>query len=191
MTMPPNYGPPPRYPYPPSPFPPPTPRDKVMGWVKVVAPVVVLFLVAGVFWLLRGSGPSIAIGECGTLSGSPAEAKFTPADCADPTANYVVAQRLDGADADCATKDYASYYQDGGTEFTLCLRLNAAEGDCFVGGSSRASTRVECTGLADFKVGRIVRGAAAVSACGAVGAVDNTFVFPEPEPLTFCLVAPK
>lgn len=190
---PPNYGPPPGYPpaRPPAFPPPPDTRAKVISWVKVLIPAVVLFLIAGVVWFVFRTGTQAEVGQCGKLSGSSAAAEFEPADCADPEANYVVAEKFEGADAACATRDYTSYYLPSGNTYTLCLRLNAAEGDCFSGSPGRASTKVECTASADFRVSRVVRGEAASSACGPVGSDENTIVYPKPEPLTLCLVAAK
>ncbi|WP_194817590.1 hypothetical protein [Nocardia sp. XZ_19_385] len=162
-----------------------------MSWLKVLAPAVVLFLIAGVVWLVYATGKPAEVGQCGTLSGSSAAAEFELADCGDPEANYVVAEQLDGADSDCATADYTSYHRDGRRGYTLCLRLNAEEGDCFAGGRSRPTIKVECTAAADFKVDKIVRGVAASSACGPVGSEQNTYLYPEPEPITLCLGAPK
>ncbi|MEV6273656.1 hypothetical protein [Nocardia sp. NPDC051832] len=194
MSTPPNFPYQGHYPPPPPPvFRPPAPsgRERVMSWVMVLAPAVVLFLLAGVVWLVFGTVRSAEVGQCGTLSGSSAVAEFEIADCADPDANYVVAEKFDQPDSACATKDYTSYYREGWKGYTLCLRLNAAEGDCFSGGPARASTKVECAGSADFKVDKIVHGVAATSACGPVGSDENTYLYPAPEPLTFCLAAPK
>ncbi|MEU8897102.1 hypothetical protein [Nocardia sp. NPDC048505] len=177
---------------PPPHFPPPQPtRAKVLSWLAVIAPVLVLFLIAGVVWLVRGTGNSAAVGDCGILAGTSAAATFERADCADPAANYLVAEVFDGADSQCATADYTSYYQSGGNEYTLCLRLNARIGDCFAGGPGRASLRVECTGSADFKVDKILHGVADSAACGPAASAENTIVYPKPEQLTFCLAAPR
>ncbi|WP_405179822.1 hypothetical protein OG225_39925 [Nocardia sp. NBC_01377] len=133
---------------------------------------------------------TVRVGSCGKLSGSTVEAEFAVAECADADANYVVAQRLDGVDAECASVDYASYYQTSGAEYTLCLRLNVGEGDCVDSALTGASTRVACTAAADFKVARIVRGTADRSACGSAATDEDTIVYPQPEPMTLCLAPP-
>ena len=139
-----------------------------------------------------GSGDAQAdVGRCAKLSGNTAAAAMEPRDCADPEANYVVAQRLAGADAACAGADYAGYHQTGDDAFTLCLRLNVVEGDCVNGSMAGTVTRVRCTAAADFEVERMVRGLADRSACGAAATEENTLVYAVPEPLTFCLVRPR
>ncbi|MET7772363.1 hypothetical protein [Nocardia sp. NPDC005366] len=135
-------------------------------------------------------GQKIAIGQCAKLSGSTVKAEFTVAECGDADANYVVAQRLDGADAECASRDYESYYQTSGDEYTLCLRLNVAEGDCVNSVLMGASTRVDCTAAADFKVVRIIRGTADRSACDSAAADEDAIVYPKPDPMTLCLAPP-
>ncbi|MER7454065.1 hypothetical protein ABTW96_27685 [Nocardia beijingensis] len=185
--------------YPAGGFPPPGPPPqqnrggsgvgKILGILGVV--LVIGLLVVGARTVFRSDGEKIDIGQCAKLSGTTVKAEFATKDCSDPEANYVVAQRLDGANANCPTKDYASYYQTGGNEYTLCLRLNVKEGDCIDGGFLGASTKVACGSTADFKIGRIVRGTADKSACGAKATENDTIVYPKPEPITLCLVAPK
>lgn len=185
--------------YPGGGFPPPGPPPqqnrggssvgKILGVLGVV--LVIGLLVVGARTVFRSDGEKVDIGQCAKLSGTTVKAEFATKDCSDPEANYVVAQRLDGANANCPTKDYASYYQTGGNEYTLCLRLNVKEGDCIDGGFLGASTKVACGSTADFKIGRIVRGTADKSACGAKATENDTIVYPKPEPITLCLVAPK
>ncbi|MFE7743140.1 hypothetical protein [Nocardia sp. NPDC057455] len=186
--------------YPGGGFPPPGPPPQQnrsggggVGKILAVLGVVVVIglLVVGGRTVFRSDGEKIDIGQCAKLSGTTVKAEFETKECSDAEANYVVAQRLDGANADCATKDYASYYQTGSNEYTLCLRLNVKEGDCIDGGFLGASTKVACSSSADFKIGRIVRGTADKSACGAKATENDTIVYPKPDPITLCLVPPK
>ncbi|MEV6321580.1 hypothetical protein AB0M45_10330 [Nocardia sp. NPDC051787] len=181
-------------------FPPPGPppqqnRGGGSGIGKILAVlgavVVIGLLIVGGRTVLRSDGEKIEIGQCAKLSGTTVKAEFAIKDCSDSEANYVVAQRLDDSNAECPTKDYASYYQTGGDEYTLCLRLNVKEGDCIDGGFLGASTKVACGAAADFKIGRVVRGTADVSACGSKATENDTIVYPKPEPITLCLVPPK
>ncbi|MGY1945682.1 LppU/SCO3897 family protein [Nocardia asiatica] len=193
---PPQGGFPPQPGYPGGGFPPPQQNrsggsgiGKILAVLGVV--VVLVLLVVGARTVFRSDGEKIEIGQCAKLSGTTIKAEFATKECTDPEANYVVAQRLDGANADCPTKDYASYYQTGSNDYTLCLRLNVKEGDCIDGGFLGASTKVACGSAADFKIGRIVRGTADKSACGAKATENDTIVYPKPDPITLCLVSPK
>ncbi|WP_054815605.1 LppU/SCO3897 family protein [Nocardia arizonensis] len=165
------------------------------GTTAAVLKFLGVFVVIGIAIVVArgyfGTGSAQAdIGRCAKLSGSTAEAEIVFRDCGDAEANYVVAQRLEGADAACASGDYAGYYQSGGDGFTLCLRLNVTEGDCVNGTLAGASMRVNCTAAADFEVERIVRGTADRAACGAAATAENTLVYPKPEPMTLCLARP-
>ncbi|WP_159080144.1 LppU/SCO3897 family protein [Nocardia suismassiliense] len=189
---PPGFPPPGQPGFPPGP-PPQRPRGR-SGLSKVIA-FITVFVVAGlvVFGIrtvLAADGDKVDVGECAKLSGSTYKAEFATKNCSDAEANYVVAQRIDGADKDCPTKQYASYYQTGRNGYTLCLRLNVKEGDCIESGVLSASTKVACTSTADFKIGRIIRGSADKSACGATSTEDEAIVYPKPDPLTLCLVSP-
>ncbi|WP_280250516.1 LppU/SCO3897 family protein [Nocardia abscessus] len=186
--------------YPGGGFPPPGPPPRQnrsggggIGKILAVLGVVVVLglLVVGARTVFRSDGEKIEIGQCAKLSGTTVKAEFATKECSDAEANYVVAQRLDGANAECPTKDYASYYQTGSNDYTLCLRLNVKEGDCIDGGFLGASTKVACGSTADFKIGRIVRGTADKSACGAKATENDTIVYPKPDPITLCLVSPK
>ncbi|MEU4342498.1 hypothetical protein AB0H00_14710 [Nocardia sp. NPDC023852] len=185
--------------YPVGGFPPPgqPPRRSGGGsgigkvFLALGALLVIGLLVFGARTVLRSDGEKIEIGQCARLSGSTVKAEFATKECSDPDANYVVAQRIDGANKDCPTKDYASYYQTGRNDYTLCLRLNAKEGDCIKSGFLGASTKVACGSTADFKIGRVVRGTADKSACGSRATENETIVYPKPDPITLCLVPPK
>ncbi|WP_433661939.1 LppU/SCO3897 family protein [Nocardia sp. CA-128927] len=195
---PPGNYPPGNYPpgFPPGGFPPPAPPPRRSGGpgkaiAITVAIVVAIGLIYGLVVVFRPDGEKVAVGECAKLSGTTFKAEFATKECSDPEANYVVAERIDGANKDCATKDYASYYQTGSNEYTLCLRLNVKEGDCVHSNTLGASTKVPCTATADYKIGRIVRGKADTAACGADYTADSTIAYPKPDPMTLCLVPPK
>ncbi|MBH0777394.1 LppU/SCO3897 family protein [Nocardia bovistercoris] len=168
--------------------------EQVDSTMMAVLKLVGVFVVIGVaIFLARnyfGAGSAQAdIGRCAKLSGSAAEAEIEFRDCRDADASYVVAQRLDGSDADCASTDYTGYFQTGDDAFTLCLRLNIVEGDCVNGTLSGAIAKVACTAAADFRVDRIVRGTADRAACGAAPeSEDKSLVYPKPDPMTLCLV---
>ncbi|MEV6562752.1 hypothetical protein AB0M22_44025 [Nocardia sp. NPDC051756] len=180
--------------FPPGNFP-PAPPSRSGGKGKFVfiaiAVLVAIGLLVGAAVLMRPDGDKVAVGECAKLSGTTFKAEFATKECSDPEANYVVAQRIDGANKDCATKDYASYYQTGSNEYTLCLRLNVKEGDCVHSSPLGASTKVPCTSTADYKIGRVVTGSADKSACGAKYGADSTIIYPKPDPITLCLLPPK
>ncbi|QIS09312.1 LppU/SCO3897 family protein [Nocardia arthritidis] len=181
---------------PPVPYSPTPPQSGGKSALKIVIALVVLVVVGGGLFgasrLLRSDPQKINVGQCAKLSGTTYKPEFATKDCGDAEANYVVAQRIDKSDADCATKDYASYYETGkGNHYTLCLRLNVKQGDCVKTSTLGASTKVACTSSADFKIGRIVTGQATPSACGSDYTERETIVYPKPDPMTLCLVEPK
>ncbi|GAA5068115.1 hypothetical protein GCM10023318_58140 [Nocardia callitridis] len=158
-----------------------------------IAAVLLIVVIGGIFGLrtvFRSDGQKIEAGQCAKLAGSTYKPEFAIKECTDPEANYVVAERLDSGSADCATEDYASYYQTGKSGYTVCLRLNVAEGDCVDAGTMAASTKIACTASgADYKIGKIVQGSATPSACGADYTADEVIAYPKPDPMTLCLVA--
>ncbi|WP_147404124.1 LppU/SCO3897 family protein [Nocardia panacis] len=174
---------------------PPQRKANLLRALLVVAGVlaVVIGLGAVVHYLTRSDPQKIEVGQCAKLGGSSYKPEFAIKSCEDAEANYVVAQRIDKSNADCATKDYASYYEVGRktSSYTLCLRLNVKEGDCVKTSHFSASSKVACTASADFKIGRIVTGRAEPAACGSGATEHETIVYPKPDPMTLCLVAPK
>jgi hypothetical protein len=120
-------------------------------------------------------------------SADDAEIQSVPCDA--PEAVYKVAKTLPEPNADCPGSDYTLYYEEDPGGFTMCLMLNAKEGDCFINleNINANVTRVDCA-EGEFKAVKVVEGEADESACP----VDDTvvpLVYPEPPPGTVCLEA--
>lgn len=189
-------GPPPAYPTPPPPAPIAKPNN-AGKFVKIGLGVVVLAVVA-VFTIMNWgtSASSAEVGDCIKVN----EAGITDADvekidCTDPAAAYKVGATFDSSSATCpggSDSAYVSYTQTGGrrsSSLTLCLILNATEGDCYEEGTS-VDTKVECTDPnATFQVAKVLTDSADPAACpeGVLG----VYVYPEPKPgMVQCLGEP-
>ncbi|MFG1791779.1 hypothetical protein [Nocardia sp. NPDC049149] len=149
--------------------------------------------------------PRIEVGQCAKLSGLNYRPELVPKECGDPDANYVVAlrvdrssrwllsntpvsQRVDHASPDCPNRDYVSFYEASPDDYTLCLRLNVAEGDCVSDDALLAAAKVSsCRPGVDFKVNQIFAGRADRSVCGITASARDTILYPKPDPLTLCL----
>ncbi len=130
--------------------------------------------------------PGVCV-EDRSRSANDAEIRSVPCDA--PEAVYKVATTLPEVDADCPGSDYTLYYEEGAGGFTMCLMLNAKEGDCFINldDINANVTRGDCA-QGEFKVIKVVEGEASESACP----VEDTVVpqvYPEPPPSTVCLEA--
>ncbi|HEX6344064.1 LppU/SCO3897 family protein [Umezawaea sp.] len=170
----------------------PPPVKKGSGKVKLVLTlVVVAALAVGGYFLNKSAPASAKPGDCiNIVSASITDPKIEKVECGAPNASYKVAKNLDSASDDCPAGDYGSYSESGrrGSGFTLCLMLNAAEGDCFkTEGSFVAgkTTKVTCDASADFTVSKVVTGSTDKAACGSDG---NELVYSEPA-TTLCRVA--
>jgi hypothetical protein len=126
-------------------------------------------------------------GDCiKVISASTTAARVEKVDCTSPEAVFKVGTKLDGTHEQCPSDSYDTYTQSGrGDEFTLCLMLNAAEGDCFSHVTSGTTAKVACTAAeAEVRTDKVVNGEAAESACPADTGL--TLVYPEPGE-TLCL----
>ena len=123
--------------------------------------------------------------EDNSRSADDAEIQSVPCDA--PEAVYKVAKTLPEPDADCPGSDYTLYYEEGPDGFTMCLMLNAKEGDCFINVENINANvaRVDCA-EGEFEVVEVVEGKADESACPTDDAVVP-HVYPEPPPSTVCL----
>jgi len=195
---------------------PPVPPPPRRNTGRAVAIVVIALLVLagagiGTYVLTKDRGPAPAAAAESTTSTAPEEtepsaapepgvcvedrsrsaddAEIRSVPCDAPEAVYKVAKTLPEADADCPGSDYTLYYEEGAGGFTMCLMLNAVEGDCFVNLEDIDAnvTRVDCA-QGEFKVIKVVEGEAAESACPVDDAVVPQ-VYPEPPPSTVCLEA--
>jgi hypothetical protein len=124
------------------------------------------------------------------VEGGRFSAQVEKAGCGDEAALYEVGLYLDDPDGSCPAESYSAYQQSGGRqqEFTLCLMLNAAEGDCL-----RMPTialgeekKVACTDQeANRRVTKVIDGTADGAACDR-GSVDDARVYPDPK-RTVCI----
>jgi hypothetical protein len=179
-------------PWPPAPPPPPKAKGPLI--VATVAITVVLGVIVYIFVGNRHDGSTAAptrasAGDCIKVNtASSVDADVAKIDCTSPDAVYKVGKRIQGADRTCPSDSYDVYTQSGrGTGFTLCLMLNAHEGDCFAGVTGAAATtkKVACTATgAEARVIDVVDGRAAEGACPAETGL--ALVYPEPGE-TVCL----
>lgn len=190
---PPPGGQPPPYGQQPAQFgehPPPAGKpSRKRKWISVLVSALVLIggtIAVAVF--NRDSPNNAEAGDCIKVnSASTTSADVEKIDCADPIAVFKVAKRLGNDTDECPSPDYEKYTQTGrGSDFALCLMLNAKEGDCFTNFDSPGErARADCA-AAEFKVGKMVTGQSDPQACDPESA---PVVYPEPA-TTFCLTKP-
>ena len=175
------------------PLPPMPPAKKGGGKVKlVITLVVVVGVLVGGYFLNKSAPASANPGDCiNIVSASIVDPKIEKVDCGSTDAAYKVALNLDSASDKCPEGDYGSYSESGrrSSGFTLCLMLNAAEGDCFKTEGNFVSgktTKVTCGADASYKVSKIVTGSVDKAACGSDG---NELVYSQPA-TTICRVEP-
>jgi hypothetical protein len=150
------------------PPPPPAAKPSNAGkFIKIGIGVVVVAVIA-VFAIINWgtSASSAEVGDCITVKDA-ADADVEKIDCNDGSASYKVAAKLDGASATCPDGDYVTYTQSGRrtSDLTLCLMLNAKEGECFQEASD-SDTKVACSDpKASFKVTKIITGTTETDGC--------------------------
>jgi hypothetical protein len=165
-------------------------RHGLRTWLIVgVVGVVLGAAVFVVYKLLTGDNTSKAQpGDCIKVnSATEKSADIEQIACTDSIAVFKVAKKL-GDDTDqCPTGSYSKYTQSGrGSDFALCLMLNANEGDCFTSLEQPAKlARVDCTG-AEIKITKVLDGQTDEAACDGETA---PLVYPEP-PTTLCIGKP-
>lgn len=175
------------------PMPPMPPAKKGGGKVKLVLTLLVVAgLAVGGYFLNKSEPSSANAGDCiNIVSASITDPKIEKVECGSQNAAYKVAKNLDSASDKCPEGDYGSYSESGrrGSGFTLCLMLNAAEGDCFKTEGNFVSgktSKVACDASADFKISKIVTGSTDKAACGSDG---NELVYSDPA-TTLCRIGP-
>jgi hypothetical protein len=186
-------GPPPGSFPPPAPGgPPPAPAGKSGGaGTKIKIGIGIVVVAVGVVFGIINWGTSAAsakVGECIKVnSASASDADVEKIDCNSKDAAYKVAATFDDSSATCPEGDYDSYSQGGRrtSDVTLCLMLNAKEGDCF-SEDGQVLAKVDCGG-ATFQVVKVLTGTTDVSGCPEASA---PLKFPEPDPVVHCLGAP-
>ncbi|MCS7478900.1 hypothetical protein ACFFQW_36210 [Umezawaea endophytica] len=168
------------------------PAKKGGGKVKLVLTlVVVAALAVGGYFLNKSAPASANPGDCiNIVSASITDPKIEKVECGASNAAYKVAKNLDSASDECPTGDYGSYSESGRRRsgFTLCLMLNATEGECFKTEGNFVSgktSKVTCDASADFKVSKVVTGSTDKAVCGGDG---NELVYSDPATV-MCRVA--
>jgi hypothetical protein len=185
-----DYQPGPQAEYPPAPPGQPVKKSSKKKVWLIIGIVVVALIVGGVLVsVLNKNGASKAeAGDCIKVnSATEKSADVEKIDCNDRIAVFKVAKKLGNDTDQCPTPDYEKYTQSGGgSDFALCLMLNAKDGDCFAKLEDPAKrSRVDCAN-AEFKVVKVSNGKADEGECDAQSA---PLVYPEP-PTTFCLAQP-
>ncbi|HEX6358039.1 LppU/SCO3897 family protein [Actinophytocola sp.] len=179
------------YPTPPPPAPASKPKKSTFTYIKVGLAIVVLG-VGGFFgireWLTGAA--SAEVGECIKVNeATTTDADIEKIDCNSKDAVYKVAVTFDDSSATCPEGDYDTYSQGGRrtADVTLCLMLNAKEGDCFAQ-AGESVARVECTDPnAVFQVMKVLSGAKDGSGCPEG---SDSLVFPKPDPgVVHCIAA--
>ncbi|PRY46393.1 LppU/SCO3897 family protein [Umezawaea tangerina] len=171
----------------------PPPAKKGGGKIKlVITLLVVVGAIVGGYFLNKDAPSSANVGDCINIkSASITNPELEKVDCGTQAAAFKVAKELGSASDKCPEGDYASYTESGrrSSGFTLCLMLNAAEGDCFKEEGSIVAgktTKVTCDASASYKIEKVVKGTADKAACGPDG---TEMVYSDPA-TTFCLVRP-
>ncbi len=159
--------------------------------VKLVVGIVVLIAVgiAAVVYFTKSPATANA-GDCIKVNDASAtDADVEKIDCGSADAIYKVGKKLDSGNATCPGANYDSYYtkSKSGGGFTLCLMLNAKDGECFdnvISGGGGKATRVTCGPGAEIQVVKVINGKADETACD--GEAEGGVVYEEP-PTTLCL----
>jgi hypothetical protein len=168
--------------------------------VLLVGGLVVVGVGVAAGWFTSDNAASEArVGDCVKAVGAgPKLTDVEKVDCTAPDAAYKVATRGGRYDP-CGDVAYGSYGQRQGKRsgYTLCLMLNAKQGDCFqqtVGFPTGQATKVACGAGATYRVTKFVEGVADKTQCGRnaeASAVSSdfskprVFVYPRP-PTTIC-----
>ncbi|MBW4718959.1 LppU/SCO3897 family protein [Saccharothrix obliqua] len=144
-----------------------------IGWVIGAVAAVVL---GGYAWSLIGQEDHPRPGECASVTGQAAQARYEALDCGVERANVKVAKVVEN-EAACPRggAPYAAY----SASVTLCLMPNFVEGGCYRQDREAGVRKVDCTEADAVKV---VKAAHGTAACGD----DRTLTYPEPR-VTFCL----
>jgi hypothetical protein len=174
------------------PPPPPAAKPSNKGkFIKIGIGVVVIAVIA-VFAVINWgkSASSAAVGDCIKVNNaSSVNADVEKIDCNDPNAAYKVAATYDDSSASCPDADnsnYVSYTESGRGDLTLCLILNAKEGECFAQGD--ADKKVDCASSeATFKVTKVLTGTTDPAGCPE--GTEDGYVYAEP-PTVQCFGAP-
>ena len=162
-------------------------------FTKVKIGLGVVVVAAGAVFGIMNWGTSAAsanVGDCIKVNdGSATDADIEKIDCNSDEAVYKVAVTLDDSSGTCPKGDYTSYSQGGRrtADVTLCLMLNAKEGDCFNLTADNDPVTAGCA-AAEFQVSKVLDGATDGSGCP-----ESSFppqVYPEPKPVVMCLGAP-
>ena len=164
------------------------PKSK-FRYVRLVLSLVVLagIVVIGIF--AHSSSPdSSQAGECLKVTEFTTGVTPDKADCNDAAANVKIGARLDNSADKCPEGMYDEYEVTGGSDYRLCLVINAKQGDCLTGFQSRTAgyRKVPCSDPAkDAELVKVVDGQEGEAVCEGTDATDYRS-YSQPK-LTLCI----
>ena len=119
--------------------------------LKLGSIAVAIIVALGIFLVKRVGAEKIEeakapkVGECVNLTGSSFNADHKEIACGDALATYKIVSNKGKCDDAEINYTISIGTKDSGNVADLCLKLNAAKGDCFdVGGTSTPAKKVEC-----------------------------------------------
>lgn len=160
--------------------------DKRKKGAVLLGVLVALVTVGAVsFYFVTESPLGAEVGDCIEIAHATSErAELGKVDCAGPEAAFRVAKKFDTSATSCPDPIYLAYREAGrGAGFTLCLALNAAEGDCFTGWGEENPglvRKVDCSAGPRMRVLAVVRGESEAGACASVEGAGIELAYPEP-----------
>jgi hypothetical protein len=166
----------------------PAPKKGNSKVIKIVVIVVIALVAVGVaIYLQQGSASSAKAGDCIKVNNA-SDAEVEKVDCGSADAMYTVGTTTESASKNCPNDNYLQYTETGGSsDVSLCLVLNAKEGDCFKA-DGQVQVKTDCGAGAAFKISKVFKDVDDAKKCGEQDA-QNAVTYPEPK-LTLCRVAP-
>lgn len=156
--------------------PPPKKSNKTSRTIGIVLAVLIVAGGIAFYFINKQSDPAYAsAGDCINYSG---ESDVKVVNCTDSKAQYKVEKRFDGTSSSGACNvvpdsDVSLFTKGSGKQYTLCVSLVVAEGDCI----SSDGDKVACTdSTADSKVLKVIPNSVDKSACPADATFSRVYV---------------
>ncbi|GGS15867.1 LppU/SCO3897 family protein [Actinokineospora fastidiosa] len=172
----------------------PPPRKSNSKLIRAIVVIVGILVVGGVgVYFFTKSPASANVGDCIKVKkASSTDADVEKIGCDSPDAVFKVGKKLDSDTASCPDGDYTQYSQSGrGSDFSLCLTVNATKGECLTGLDSPEKTKkVACGGSdVELEIVEVLDGKTDVEECASVEGAVNGLSYTEP-PSVVCVKLP-